>query len=961
MEYCVDFVTMIGEDSSAFRPRGIRIMSPEDTASIVSLFAQLKELPPERRGELLARIRESQPAQAEELERLLAASLHPGPHWSALLRPLDAAVPEPELPAGTRIGRFVVDGVLGKGGMGVVYAGHRDDGTIEQRVAIKLSRLNETEGATLDGLVREASLLSTLRHPGIAQFHDIVPLVDGRMAMVVEHVDGERLDVWLKGSAPSLRQALNLLRAIAESVRYAHGRLVLHGDIKPANVMLDAQLQPRLLDFGIAVLMTDADGGHAFGASPGYAAPEVLDAGRIDMRSDVYSLGKLGQALLARVSHEGGAGRYSSHADLVAVLERATATDPSQRHVDVTSLLADLDAIAERRPVPLPLRRPGYTALRLLQRRPGAVGLSAAAIAALLVAVVGIGIALAQARTAERTASERAGELEKVAKFQADQLSSIDVAAMGVHLRETIVKARADAAKADGEAARREAELALQGVNFTDIARDALDQDIFARALQTIDRELENQPLLQARLLMAVGDSYVELGLPARAQDAFVRALELYRTHKGAESAEALEAECVVAENLMVLDRPEESGKLIRSQYEVSARLFPEDHPVRLYGSRTLGTQLSTEFKLAEALALFEQILPNHVRTYGEGAQETLKVMKGILALQARLGQWEAADRTSARMLDVARAAYGPDSAVTLDKMNYRVNALVQLGRIDEAIALGKEELEGKRRLLGEYHNRTLAAYNNLGAAYKRVERFDEAEPLLVAAAQGYALTFGKDNLRAMNARAHLQAIYIAQRRFEESDALSKELLDTARRSLGNENSFTIGRMQNRAVELTRQGKLEEAAALSEEALAIGRRVDGERHPNTLRKMDNLATVRRRMGKLDEAEALGAQVLEAARATLPPEHPDLVIYLSAHARSLIALKRHEEAQERLLAAYPILLTAFGADNPQSKRLAAEIADLYDTRHAIKPDAGFDSEAARWRKQAEGSVTKPEGT
>lgn len=931
--------------------------NPKSSAA-PQLYGELSALGLQEQQARLATLRgQGQHALAAELERLLLANRRPSLHWSALLKPLDSESAIPSLPAGTRVGRFVVDGELGRGGMGVVYAGHRADGTIEQKVAIKLSQLNSGSSATMDGLAKEAALLSTLRHPGIAQFVDIVSLEHGCLAMVMEQIQGTSLEKWLEGRVLELRQILNLLVAAGESLRHAHGHRVLHGDVKPSNIMLDAHEQPRLLDFGIAVLMAEPGSQQAFGASPGYAAPEVLEQGLIDMRSDVYSLGMLGRVLLAQV-RDGSAGRYSAVADLRAVLDHATQDVPERRYPDMGSLLADLQAISDRRPISLPLGRHAYDAVRFVQRRPAIVSLSAAAILALLVAVVGISLALARAERqriaaehAQNAAAQRASELEQVTQFQSEQLSKIDAAAMGLGLRESIVKARVDAVEAahgDVEKARNEATRALLGVNFTDIALTSLDGYVFARAVTAIDQTLANKPLLQARLLRVVGQTYGELGMYAQARPLGERVLKIYRSERGEEHPDTVTAAVALGTLLTGTGDVEAGGRLIRQAYEFRERTLPNSDKDRLMTAFSMGDQLIAESKHREASALLESTLAMQIRMLGESAPETLKTMTSLFTAHYELGELEPAEALATRRVDIVRRSYGPTDPLTLRAMTDHQNILGDMGRLEEAIALGEEVLAAKRRALGDMHHETILSINNLGMTYANAMRFDSAEPLMREALQRITELFGANHPHALSAASNLGMIYLGQGKEAEAEASARIVLVDARATLGDEHPFTLARINDLGVMLMRKGDLKGAEALYREALSAARRIDGDRHPMTLGKIANLGDLMRQMGRLEEADVLGAESVNTARIVFPADHPDLARYLARHARTLVAQHRYAEAETQMLAAHPVMLAAYGADNRLTRQVVEDLAKLYEVRQKQEPNSRYAAESARWR-------------
>ena len=203
------------------------------------------------------------------------------------------AIPRPLKPLPAALGRYQVLNVLGEGGFGAVYLGH--DTKLDRPVAIKVFRGGTEETtAEADRLLREARRLAKLRHPGIVAVHD-VGTQDGQIFVVSEYLAGQDLAHWLKRTTPSWQHAVKLVIAVADALAYAHSQLMVHRDVKPANIILTSAGDPVLVDFGLALDDASAGGGELgiVSGTPAYMAPEQVTgiAHRIDGRTDIYSLG----------------------------------------------------------------------------------------------------------------------------------------------------------------------------------------------------------------------------------------------------------------------------------------------------------------------------------------------------------------------------------------------------------------------------------------------------------------------------------------------------------------------------------------------------------------------------------------------------------------------------------------------------------------------------------------------
>lgn len=249
---------------------------------------------------------------------------------------------------GQVVGSFTIDRLIGRGGMGEVYAAHRTAADFDQRVALKLLRPEAAgHGDLFD---RERRLLARLEHPGIARLIDGGVVDDGRPSMAIEHVDGVPVDAWCRDHDADLATRLALVIAMCDAVGFAHANLVIHRDLKPSNILVDGGGRVRLLDFGLARLVDDA-GLTLTPMSPDHAAPEQLENAAPTIATDVHAPGVVMFELLAGRYPWGGGGSGG----LPAIVRRVLTSDPPSPSVVTAGALAgaiptrrlagDLDAI----------------------------------------------------------------------------------------------------------------------------------------------------------------------------------------------------------------------------------------------------------------------------------------------------------------------------------------------------------------------------------------------------------------------------------------------------------------------------------------------------------------------------------------------------------------------------------------------------------------------------------------
>lgn len=278
-----------------------------------------------------------------------------GAFRSALFSELVAPVTRPPiLTAGSRVGVWCIERLLGRGGMSEVYLAQRNAEDFTQWVAIKVIAA-DLDAADL--LRAERRHLGQLRHPGLATLIDGGELATGEVWLAMEYVEGEPIDEHVDRHRLDGATRILLIEQVGQAVGHAHRHLLVHRDIKPSNVLVDSVGHARLIDFGIAVAVAEATGErHRSWLTPGYAAPEQLRGDPPTTATDIYQLGQLLRTLLADDALPQPLPR-AQRADLQRVIQCATHADPTARYASAAALCADLQALRSLRPLPGQARR----------------------------------------------------------------------------------------------------------------------------------------------------------------------------------------------------------------------------------------------------------------------------------------------------------------------------------------------------------------------------------------------------------------------------------------------------------------------------------------------------------------------------------------------------------------------------------------------------------------------------
>ncbi len=393
-------------------------------------FDALLDLPPAQREARLDALEQSDPEWGQQLRHLIALdAMHedhdeplPAIAWSASEPFGDVSVP------GYRLLRQI-----GTGGMGRVYAAVRCDDPQQTQRALKMVRSEVANPLLIQRFELECEALASLSHPGIARLIDAGKCEDGSPFVVMEFVDGEPIDAWCDRRKLGMRARIGLIRQLVAAVQHAHQQLIIHRDIKAANVLVSDDGKVTLVDFGIAKSLLTAGYAHTATAerflSPRSAAPEQLLGGVIGTACDIHGIGLLSYLLLCgrepydfdgvdplriqqqvlRIPAPGMAARVHGsdsqlatnrglsslselksalRGDVEQVVLRCLRKQPEERYPGVHSLDRDLQSLLQDRPISERENETWYRLRKFVARHRLSVGLTAMTAVLLLVALV---------------------------------------------------------------------------------------------------------------------------------------------------------------------------------------------------------------------------------------------------------------------------------------------------------------------------------------------------------------------------------------------------------------------------------------------------------------------------------------------------------------------------------------------------------------------------------------------
>jgi len=636
---------------------------------------------------------------------------------------------------GQRVGPYRLVRMVGRGGMGSVYLAERADGHYEQTVALKLIRRGLDTDDILSRFAFERQILAGLDHPNIARLYDGGVTDDGRPYFAMEYVPGIPITDYCDQHRLSTQQRLALFRTVCRAVQHAHQNLVVHRDLKPSNILVTDDGQVKLLDFGIAKLLTDE--GLSAGPTiprtrtgarvltPEYAAPEQVRGTTVTTATDVYQLGvllyelltgrrpyrlpSLLQAEIARVILEEEPTRPSTAVGQTSetgtdeaprtltpeMVSQARSTDPGRLRrrlagdldmICLTALrkeperrYANVEALAEdvrRHLVGLPVTaRPdtfSYRASRFVRRHRTSVAAAAAVVLAL---IGGLGMAVWQGQqaAAERDRAEAALE-------QAE--STLD------YLGTTIL--------AGGP---------YEGDPATPIGQ------VLDSAAAHVDDDLAGAPVVAGAVHQTLAKVYLERGLPDRAAHHARRA-----RHLVADERDPAYARATVQLATALSDASQYEEALPFHQEAVDLLRRHADDPAEYAEAlNNYAATLSSIGREDDAEQTYLEAIDVHRAS--EDATAALRPLNNLAVLYSEQGRYEAAADRLREVVATLRATDGTRYMLATALINL-AGTLNYTGEVEESLRLYEEGVAMLRDELGAEHPEAIMAQVSLGNHY---------------------------------------------------------------------------------------------------------------------------------------------------------------------------------------------------------------------------------------------------
>ncbi|MCC5865882.1 MAG: serine/threonine protein kinase [Wenzhouxiangella sp.] len=753
------------------------------SSEVEALLFEALTLPPEARPDFLEAATDN-PALKAQVKALLEAHAQADAELGMVGAQIEALGENPNavLPF-SHAGPWRLTGLLGHGGMSVVYRVERDDGEFEQAAALKLLPSGPLADAMVQRFRVERSILARLEHPNLARLLDGGMTQDGLPYLVMELVEGMPIDQYCDQYKLSVDDRLGLFVQVLQVVQYAHQNLVVHRDLKPSNILVTARGQVKLLDFGIAkVLDEELASGQAteltrLGGRPmtlAWSSPEQITGSAITTATDVYTLGLLLYKLLTgqlpfsgrtagelsqAIQTESPASPSASIAaapnaakamssrperlrrrlrgDLDNIVLSCLNKDPQRRYSTVAELADDLDRHQRKLPVRARPDRWRYRAGRFVARHRFGVSL------ALTLPLV---TAIATGWHVDRLANERD-------------------------------RAEAAAVTADREAAKSRAvsDFLVDLFDAADPMQSAGSVsvlDILQRGLERIDR-LDSEPLLQAELLSTLSQVLRNTADHEAASALTDRALERALSTDAAPPALLARLWIEVAGMARRVSQHDKSLAAARHAINATGRV---DSPELVEAFNELGLAFGGLGQYDESEQALLTAIETAQRVEPEGNQ-LAGVRNNLAYLYRHIGRHQEAHELFGQVMEYRLEHLGKDDPLTLTSMGNYAATLMDRGELDEAEALTREVLALYELRVGPDHHRNASLVYRLGLIHQLRGQLAEAETMIERALAQRRSGFG-DSSRTANILIKLAEINSQMDQHDRAEQRLREALD---------------------------------------------------------------------------------------------------------------------------------------------------------------------------------------
>lgn len=808
-------------------------MNPEQWKQVKDIFSEAVELPHDERNYFIEEKSGGDALIIKEVHALLESDEEAEDFIENPLAAVSHLVRDETALTGKKVGVYTIEKEIGRGGMGAVYLASRTD-DFERRVALKLIKRGFDTDDIIKRFRHERQILAALDHPNITRLLDGGATDDGLPFLVMDYVEGLPLNRYCEENDLSVNERLKLFLQICSAVVYAHQNLVIHRDIKPSNILVTKDGVPKLLDFGIAKLITPdspqtLERHSTQMMTPEYASPEQILGETVTTAADIYSLGVVLYELLtghrpftiesdnpievAKIITDSAPVKPSSivtrnrkigshwqtaiatqlKGDLDNIILMAMRKEPKRRYSSVEQFAEDINRYLKDLPVIAREDSFSYRASKFVSRNKAGVAAAAGIVAAL---VGGLAATKRQARIAQR----QRDKAERINQFLQRMLASADPRFVGKDVK--VIEVLGIAAESLETDFERQPEIAADlkttlGMTYLGLGQFESAEKYLESALETRLAIFPRKSLEVAFSLNNYGKLLTEKGDLSRAEPLYLESLKTLRELLGNKS-------------LKVADVLENIGYLtgLKARYEESIRFYEEE------------------------LAIRREVL-------GENHADVARTMGKLGNVLTVLDRRDVAEPLHRQSLKILRKFYGREHPDIISSI-YNLVGTIYATHTEEAEMLSRESLAMCRKIFSEEHPDTVSSLYNLAWVLIHRQKNAEAEKVLREALAKRGVNLPDTHPVVGSCLLLLGRTLMGQEKYDDAQHVFQECLDLRQKNLPEGHWLLATTRSFLGESMIHLGKAESGKRMMRENYEILKEKLGANHNQTQQAFERL-------------------------------------------------------------------------------------------------------------------------
>lgn len=841
---------------------------------------------------------------------------------------------------GQQIGSYKIIEEIASGGMGTVFLAERSDGIFEQKVALKIIKPGLSTISIIRRFQNERQILANLQHPNIARLFDGGVTDDRRPFFTMEYVEGIPIDEYCDKNKLNINERLDLFKKVCETVQYAHNNLVIHRDLKPSNILIQKNGEIKLLDFGIAKVLSAESENEDLPTitqteihlmTPEYSSPEQIRNSKISVSTDVYSLGLvLYKILSGKSAHEFQSRTFNEfekvicdqqiikpstiinssisetkvfenrkvqpeklrkilNGDLDNICLMALRKEPERRYASVEMFAFDIQRYLDDLPILARKESFTYSAKKFIVRHKTAVIANIALFFIINGLILFYTIQLKEQRDKANLEAKKA---EQVASFLQDLFLVSDP---NKSLGETIT------------------------------ARELLDKGA-SKLKVSLDEEVE----VKSQLLNTIGKVYTNLGLYSSAEEIF---LNLKENKELPLADKTTYVETLI--NLATVYRSEgkydSAGVMLKNMRNNRYYYFEDDHPLLAQLFNNLGSYYyetaqfdSSDYYYKKAESIFR-------KNYGRKSIELADVMYNLGVLEFDSGNLSKSDSLYRKSLELFTELRGELDGKTATAQNELASVLRHRGKFDEAELLYNKALETRIKIFGDNHPDVAHTLNHLSRLYYNQEQYEKAEPFVRKSLEIRERLYDSTHPEVSASKSSLAGTLMGLHKYEEAESLYRSAYQASLKKFGKSHHYTPALLSNIGYALMEQQKYDEAERAMSSALEIFDDLDSYRPTYRSGRIIKLAELYNKTNRFIEAENLLNEEIKMLKSKKIDDTWLIGLAKSELGYSLHKQNKDLQAEGLLINGYNILKKQKGKNSSITAASLKRIIDFYRSK------------------------------